>query len=74
MGVVTIDRTFAELVTEMSVMTDVEFRETVGDLVPVLPKVESVETDAVGISDVVGFVWIMLEVGRLVVSFGDDGR
>lgn len=74
MGVVTVDRTFAELVTEMSVMTDVELRETVGDLVPVLSKVESVETDAVGISDVVGFVWIMLEVGRLVVSFGDDGR
>lgn len=74
MGVVTVDRTFAELVTEMSVMTDVELRETVGDLVPVLSKVESVETDAVGISDVVGFVWITLEVGRLVVSFGDDGR
>lgn len=74
MGVVTVDRTFAELVTEMSVMTDVELREAVGDLVPVLRKVESVETDAVGISDVVGFVWITLEVGRLVVSFGDDGR
>lgn len=71
---VTVDRTFAELVTEMSVMTDVELREAVGDLVPVLRKVESVETDAVGISDVVGFVWITLEVGRLVVSFGDDGR
>lgn len=69
---VTVDRTFAELVTEL-VITDVELRETVGDLVPVFFGLETVETDFVGISDVVGFVWIMLEVDRLLVSFGDDG-
>lgn len=71
MGVVTVDRTFAELVTKL-VITDVELRATVGDLVPVFFELETVETDFIGISDVVGFVWIMLEVNRLLVSFGDD--
>lgn len=42
-------------------------------MVPGFPELECVETDVDGISDVVGFVWIMLEVGMLVVSFEDDG-
>ena len=42
-------------------------------MVPVFPELETVETDVIGITDMVAFVWIMLEVDTLFVSFGDDG-
>ena len=73
MGVVTIDRTFVELVIGTSVLTGVELGETIGYVVPVFPEEDSIENAVVGSSDVIEFVLTMGEVDRLVVLDEDDG-
>ena len=72
MGVVTIDRTFVELVIGTSVLTGVKPGETIGYVVPVFPEEDSIENAVVGSSDVIEFVLTMGEVDRLIVSAGVD--
>ena len=66
-GVVTIDRTFVELVIDTSVLTVVELEEPISDVVSVYTEEDSVENAVVDSSDMIEFVLIMVEVDRLVV-------
>ena len=61
-----------ELVIDTSVLTVVKIGETSRDVVPVFPEEYSLLNAAVVSSDVVDFVLMMVEVGRLIVSPGDD--
>ena len=71
MGVVSVD-TFGEFVIDTSVLTGVELGESVRDVVSVFTEEDYIENAAVVSSDVVDFVLMMVELGRLIVSPGDD--
>ena len=72
MGVVTVDRIFGEFVIDTSVLTGIELGEALGGVIPVFPGVESVDNGAVGASDMVVSVLVMVRLNKLVVSSGVD--
>lgn len=72
LGVVAVDRSLGELVTETPVVTGVELWVTMGDVCPVFPGVESGEGVEVRASDVAEGVLLTLVADGVVAKLGED--